>query len=197
MPGLRERKKEQTRADIVRVAIALFLASGFDNVTVDEIVAEVGVSHRTFYRYFAGKEDLVLGPVEPGLSNLVARLEQRPRTESVVSSVRAVVVELAGAYERDVDNDGDRATLVTATPSLQQRQAERYNAYENAMVPVIADRLDVDPDDDMRPALLAGCALASIRVATSRWILHGARGPLAPILDEALSMFTEAFAGVR
>jgi AcrR family transcriptional regulator len=195
--GLREMKKERTRSDIVRVATRMFASRGFDEVTVDEIAAEAEVSNRTFYRYFATKEELVLGPLQPGLNGFVTKFVQRPRSESVIASVRGVIMELAADYEHDLDNDRQRAALVRSTPSLQQRQYERHTVFENAIVPLIAQRLEVDPADDIRPALIAGCAVAAIRAATSQWLLGEPDRPLMPLVEQALTMLTKAFDDVR
>lgn len=59
--GLRERKKAVRRDALVNVARELVLAHGLDGVTVEDICASVEVSPRTFFNYFATKEDAVLG----------------------------------------------------------------------------------------------------------------------------------------
>ena len=58
--GLRARKKARTRDVIADVAITLFLAHGFDQVSVSDIAATAEVSKPTLFRYFATKEDLIL-----------------------------------------------------------------------------------------------------------------------------------------
>ena len=58
--GLRARKKARTRDAIADAAISLFLAHGFDHVSVTDIAATAEVSKPTLFRYFATKEDLVL-----------------------------------------------------------------------------------------------------------------------------------------
>jgi AcrR family transcriptional regulator len=58
--GLRDRKKARTRDAIANAAISLFLAHGFDQVSVSDIAAAAEVSKPTLFRYFATKEDLVL-----------------------------------------------------------------------------------------------------------------------------------------
>ena len=58
--GLRARKKARTRDAIADAAISLFLAHGFDQVSVADIAAAAEVSKPTLFRYFTAKEDLVL-----------------------------------------------------------------------------------------------------------------------------------------
>jgi AcrR family transcriptional regulator len=59
MTGLRERKKEQTRAAILREAEALFRERGFEATRVRDIVERVDISEPTFFKYFASKQALV------------------------------------------------------------------------------------------------------------------------------------------
>ncbi len=188
--GLRERKKERTRTEIVEVATRLFLERGFDAVTVDEIAAEAEVSHRTFYRYFSCKEDLVLHDIRGALDDLRQAFAQRPAAEPVIESIRAVILELAAGYEHDADLDRKLGELLLASPALQHRKQEHHVAFEAALVPLIADRLATDPVIDMRPALIAACAGAAIRVATDTWIATGMVGSLGPTVDEAFSLLT-------
>ncbi|RDG37051.1 TetR/AcrR family transcriptional regulator [Streptomyces corynorhini] len=59
-PGLRERKKRRRYQEISDAAIALFLAKGFDGVSVAEVAAAAEISKPTLFRYFPAKEDLAL-----------------------------------------------------------------------------------------------------------------------------------------
>jgi hypothetical protein len=59
-PGLRERKRRQTRDRLTKVAMELFLARGFEATTLDDIAAAAEISRRSFFHYFASKEDVVL-----------------------------------------------------------------------------------------------------------------------------------------
>ena len=61
-PTLTERRKAQTRREIAETALALFARKGYDGVSAETIAEEAGVSLRTFYRYFTGK-DAVLSPI--------------------------------------------------------------------------------------------------------------------------------------
>ena len=52
-PGLRERKRQQTRERLTRAAMALFLERGFEATTLDDIAAAADISRRSFFHYFA------------------------------------------------------------------------------------------------------------------------------------------------
>jgi AcrR family transcriptional regulator len=190
--GLRERKKERTRAEIVSVAMRLFAQRGFDAVTVDEIGAEAEVSHRTFYRYFSCKEDVVLGDLRTAIAEMRDAFLRRPTSEPVIESIRAVILELAAGYDHDADSDAasdrQRVDLLLSTPALQHRRQERHVAFEGELVPLVAERLGVDPAVDMRPAVIAACAGAAMRVASDTWMARGLAGSLEPTVAEAFSM---------
>ncbi|WP_394941520.1 TetR/AcrR family transcriptional regulator [Psychromicrobium sp. YIM B11713] len=60
-PSLRDRKKHATRSAIAEAALELTLSLGFHNFTIEQLCEQVGVSRRTFFNYYASKEDAVLG----------------------------------------------------------------------------------------------------------------------------------------
>jgi AcrR family transcriptional regulator len=188
--GLRERKKQQTREALSSLALRLFDERGFDEVTVDDIVSAADVSPRTFYRYFPSKEDLVLGDVGPAIEAMAAALRERPVDEPVIESIRRVVLDLAADYEHDLDDKRQRAALIEATPALRHRWIERQAAIEEALAPVVAARLGIDDHTDVRPRLIAACAVAAIRVASDVWLANGATGSLIDSVDHALSLLT-------
>lgn len=81
-PGLRERKKQRTRDALLRAALELFTTQGYERTTVDEIADAVDVSQRTFFRYFAGKEDVALFLQRLAESHFVAAVRERPPHEA-------------------------------------------------------------------------------------------------------------------
>ncbi|MBX3314712.1 MAG: TetR family transcriptional regulator [Actinobacteria bacterium] len=192
-PGLRERKKQRTHDDLQRIAIRLFLERGYDHVTVEEIAAEADVSNRTFYRYFTSKEDLVLGGVDDMAEALREALDARPVDEPVLASLAVVTVDLATLFIGDPDEVVARSRIIEANPILQQRNLERRPHLEESLLPFVADRLGLDPDDDPLPRLLVACVAAVSRTVIDRWIQRGSTEPLAPAVDEAFHLLEAGF----
>src|SRR2546427_448814 len=96
-PTLTERRKAQTRREIAETALAVFARTGYDGVSAEAIAEEAGVSLRTFYRYFTGK-DAVLSPiVTDGIDALASRLAAR----SAPPASPADTLREALAYLRD------------------------------------------------------------------------------------------------
>jgi AcrR family transcriptional regulator len=84
-------RRERTRAALREAALARFVRDGFDATSIADIAADAGVTVRTFYRYFAGKDEVLFADYEDRLDWFGRALSVRPRKESLVDSVRAAV----------------------------------------------------------------------------------------------------------
>src|SRR4051794_21457787 len=78
MEGLRERKKRQTRDAIAAAAMDLFLARGYDEVTVADVARAADVSEKTVFNHFPAKEDLVFSRSDDRLAERVQAIQNRP-----------------------------------------------------------------------------------------------------------------------
>ena len=87
-PGLRERKKQQTRETIVRVALELFAERGYDETTLAEIAEAADVSPRTIFSYFESKEDILFCEAPAQLEGIKEALKQRPDGTTTVDALR-------------------------------------------------------------------------------------------------------------
>jgi AcrR family transcriptional regulator len=167
--GLRERKKQRTRWALVDAALDLFLAQGYEATTIDEIVAAVDVSQRTYFRYFAGKEDVALSFLTEYDELFVTALAERPAAEPPIAAMRAAIDISLDAILRSDAAQAARFRklyrLIETTPALVAGHLRRSAATEQAAAAVIARRMEVDPAADARPHLMVASFLSVLRVA--------------------------------
>src|SRR5947207_6260154 len=132
-PGLRERRKRLTAAELEAPAYRLFGERGFDAVTVDDIAAEADVSRRTFFRYFASKEDVLLADHFVQLARLREAMAGRPADEPIITALRNALLSLTSDFEDRKEMIITRARLMRDTPSLQARSLVHQKLWEEAM----------------------------------------------------------------
>ena len=186
--GLRDRKKLATRARIHRAAVSLALEHGVDRVTVEGIAAAADVSPRTFFNYFATKEDAFVGADPSVADRLAAGVLARPAGESTLTAVRHVLVGHLAALEADEELWRMRRRLAAGEPALAARLAGANDRLEVALVEAAYRRTGSDPARDLRPALGARVAMAAVRAAVGAHVASGFRGSLRSRLDEAFAV---------
>jgi AcrR family transcriptional regulator len=182
--GLRERKKAETRDALASAALRLADELGPDRVTIDAIAAAAGVSPRTFFNYFASKEDAIVGSSESSASRVVQELLARPAREAPLDALRAAIHASADHLESDPDDWIIRHRLVGRYPALGVRYAARLAAVEHELVLEVARRTRLDPTVDTYPALLVSAGLAAARVALTVWQERDGRASLPGLFDE-------------
>jgi AcrR family transcriptional regulator len=121
--GLRERKKTATRLAIARAAMALFEERGYDGTTVEDIATAANVSRRTFFRYFAGKDEVLIVDPEGKLRALHVDIDRDPRPRIVahatVAIMRAGVASWLGDGGHGEPADAVARTFDLTTPALE------------------------------------------------------------------------------
>jgi AcrR family transcriptional regulator len=187
-PGLRERRKRLTAAELEAAALRLFGERGFDAVTVDDIAAEADVSRRTFFRYFASKEDILLADHFVQLARLREAITARPPDEPVLTALRNALLSMSSDFEDRKEMVILRGRIMRETPSLQARSLVHQKTWEEAMQQMVAERLGVDPTLDLRPGVVSATTLAAMRVAFQTWLSSGAKGDLIAMTAEALDL---------
>lgn len=174
-PGLRELKKQRTRDALVRAALELFTTQGYERTTVDEIVEAVDVSQRTFFRYFAGKEDAAFAVQEMAESHFVAAVRGRPAHEAPLDALRKAVMAnwdtIGEAIEAVIPLELHMRTfqLIESTPALLAAHLRRQEGLEEELARVIAEREGLDVDADPRPRLVLAVFGGVMRLTGRLW----------------------------
>lgn len=184
----RAEARARTRREVGRAALPLFLARGFDAVTVDEIAEAAGISRRTFFRYFDTKEDVLLLEEAERFVDLRAALSSRPVGEPLLRTVRAAVLAAAGEVDGDHAEVLDRLRLVASSPSVRARSLERQTAWEVAIRDVIAEHLGEEPATSLVGHVVGAATVAALRAAASVWLACDGARPVADVVAEAFDL---------
>jgi len=188
--GVRERTRLAIRRELAEAALRLFTERGFDDTTAREIAAAVGVSERTFFRYFSSKEDVVLGVLDELGIELAARLAARPAGEAPFIALRRSFDLMTETLTRDPEWSLAVLHLTHRVPALRARQVDKQDRWATRLAEVLADRMGVDASLDLRPRLYAAIALSALDVVATHWDATAGAQPLGDLLDQA---FTTAF----
>jgi AcrR family transcriptional regulator len=167
--GRRERKKAATRRALQEAALRLVAQRGFDRVTVEDIAEAADVSKRTFFNYFSTKEQAVLGGVPGTRETIRQSLASRPADESPLQALEAVLGALASELADNQPDPATRRRLIRAEPQLLAASVAAWGELERGLVEAMAERLGLDPERDLYPALLVSASISVVRVATLRW----------------------------
>ncbi|MFB2586687.1 TetR family transcriptional regulator [Herbiconiux liukaitaii] len=191
--GLRQRTRDAVREQIAAVALVMFDEQGFDETTVDQIATAVGISPRSFFRYFASKEDVVLGdPMvygEPVRRRLAEGLASMPVWEALRWGFEAVTETV----EADPEWGLRAMRVMIRTPSLRARNTEKHLAWLTVLEPLVADALDgPEADRHYRARAVTLCALTCLDVSSAEWVHRDGATTSRALLDEAFLLLKPA-----
>ncbi|MGA6168539.1 TetR/AcrR family transcriptional regulator [Amycolatopsis magusensis] len=186
--GLRERKKYATHRTLAATAVRLAAAHGLDQVTVEDIATEAGVSPRTFFNYFASKEDAVLiayhdheERTRQATDRFLAAPATTPALEALIQAIRPDIENI----EADREEWLARMSVIEANPALVSRVIASQAGTQQTMVAAIAERTGLDPEKDLYPGLLFGVVGHAMQAAVRRWHAFGGEEPLTELIDQA------------
>lgn len=184
-PGLRERKKQQTRAALQDAALRLFSEKGYDNTTVEEIADAAGVSYRTFFRYFASKEEVLEADFTDLYDRVSAALSARGATP-LFETLMQVGVEMATEFEARSEFVIGRDRLVLATPVLAARVLLLQAGLHARVYDLVAGELAVEGEDEVQVRLLMGAVHGVFDAAVAIWMESAGERSLVALFEDAI-----------
>ncbi|MBB5068857.1 TetR/AcrR family transcriptional regulator [Saccharopolyspora gloriosae] len=190
--GLRERKKRATRQALQQAAVRLFREHGPVSVTVEDICAAADVSARTFFNYFASKEEVLVPWDPPTVASTARRIVDGPAAESLLSVVHRVLGETIDTAMA-APTWRDQAVVLRDHPELVSRVALASWDLEQALADGVARRTGGEQEDPY-VRQLAATAVTTLRVAIQCW--HRA-DPDSDLHDHLDSAFTRLADGLR
>jgi AcrR family transcriptional regulator len=161
--GRRERKKAATRKTIADTALRLFLARGYDSVTMREVAEQADVATTTLLNYFPTKEALVFHRGADIEASLVAAVTERPAGTSALAALRTHL-KARVAQAASLDGAAQFRALVRSTRSLVDHERDLWLRYQETLAVAMAESSGL-PRDDQACRLVAAFALHTLTLA--------------------------------
>jgi len=184
--GLRARKKQATSTALQRSAIDLFLERGYDETTVQDITDAAGVSQRTFFRYYATKDAVLLTEHTRRERELAELLASRP-DEPLGQTAAAILEHLSQDIVERLELVRVQTRVSYTVPTLADRFAGHHDRLSEIIAAHVAGSLGVEVDADPRPSLVAHQVVACWTTAVHLWMVGGMEGDLRSALIDILT----------
>lgn len=182
-----------TRAELEQVALELFERRGFESTTVDDIAAAAGIGRRTFFRYYASKNDVVWGEFDEHLTALRERLSTTDPRCPLLDALCAAVLAFNRFDPAQAPWHRNRMALVLTVPALQAHSTLRYAAWRAVVADFVALRRG-EATSDLVPQLVAHLCLGAALTAYEQWLLDPG-ADLEVLLAAALEALDGRWAG--
>lgn len=192
-PSRRESKQQEMRIRIAEYGVRLFLERGFEATTMDAIAAAAGISRRTFFNYFASKEDVLLAWPGRGFPHAIGpAMRARSADGEPLDAARDCLIELVTRFE--TPDALAVQQLLVSTPVLKAHKQAVHARMEADMLDAMRS-VWIGKIDDGALILAAMIALGALRIAQDRWRERGADRPLARYLAEAFDDLGKVLVG--
>ena len=195
--GLRERKKQRTRATIVDVAARLCATRGYENTTVDQIAAAADISPRTFSRYFPNKEAVIGALIEEIAEHVAAALARQPRDITEHEALERAHLEVLRAAElgepgpMSFDRVNGFLEIVNGSPLLGLAAfTYRPDAPTRPVIEALAGRMGIDADHAAVRILFDTWAVLMAAALGTPGTDIGGPGVVADRIEETYALFT-------
>lgn len=180
-------KKTPMREALAEAAFQLFLERGFEETTVDDIVARAGVGRRSFFRYFPSKEDAVFPDHERCLADMTALLDAAEGGDpvEVVCEGAKLVLKL---YAANPEFSLQRYHLTREVPGLRTYELSVVRRYERTLAGYLRGRYRSTPDGALRAEVIAAAVVAAHNNGLRSWLRSGGKGDPGAAVDHALGL---------
>ncbi|MCH5645188.1 TetR family transcriptional regulator [Gordonia sp. ABSL49_1] len=170
--------------ELAAAAQRLFLRDGFDETSVEDIAAAVGVSRRTFFRYFSAKADVVWVETDAELAAFRRLLtESDPADDPSEVVARAFISSIDHGRAED-EWARHRAELILRAPAVQAQANGVYRQWRSAIAQFVAHRRGERPDSRY-PVAVAHAAMAASMAGHELWLTD----PDADLASSLSAMF--------
>ncbi|MHA5047710.1 TetR family transcriptional regulator [Streptomyces sp. SD15] len=181
------------RDALVAAAFQLFLERGYEQTTVDDIVAVAGVGRRSFFRYFPSKEDVVFPDHERCLADMTAFLSAGGDEDEPVQRVCDAARLVLRMYAENPTFSVQRYRLTKKVPGLRAYELSVVWRYERALAEYLRGRYAGRADGTLRADVVAAAVVAAHNNALRSWLRSDGQGDADTAVDHALGYVQASF----
>ena len=164
------------------MAIDLFAARGFAEVSVDDVAQAAGIGRRTVFRYYASKNAIPWGDFDAHLQQLRELLDGTA-TGALGDALRSALLAFNTFDEGETARHRRRMRVILQTDELQAYSMTMYAGWRRVIAEFVARRAGVDPAE-LRPQTVAWMMLGVALSAYERWLVDASLA-LPQVLGEA------------
>jgi AcrR family transcriptional regulator len=185
--------KPPIRDSLVAAAFQLFLEHGYEQTTVDDIVALAGVGRRSFFRYFPSKEDVVFPDHERCLADMTEFLSSGTDEDDPVERVCDAARLVLRMYAENPTFSVQRYRLTRKVPGLRAYELSVVWRYERALAEYLRVRFAGRRDGTLHADVIAAAVVAAHNNGLRSWLRSDGQGDSAAAVDHALGHVRETF----
>lgn len=190
--GLRARKAYRLRSSLVRAGLRLFAERGYHATTIDDIVAQADVSRRTFFRYFASKDDILLSGPTNRADRLRELVRMRPAAEGPLTAARqALWILLTATYGGDDPVMLQYGDLLMRSPDFRRHLMKVRNVWGSVLGEILAERMSCEKTA-LAPNAIGITAQWASHDAQERWLVNSATQRIGQCLDASFAALQRA-----
>ena len=178
-----DRSRQLASREILETALRLFTEQGYDETSIAQIAREAGVSQRTLFRYFGGKEDLLGGDQNRFGEVLADTVSAQPGEADVWTVLRAGIVAVLALHESR-EQALKRFRLLHGTASLRAGWLEKRLRFQDALLPLITARGNTT---ELAARAIISTAFACLDAATMAWVADDGEGDVMDLYDACLA----------
>ena len=172
---------------MMRAALRLFAERGYDATTIEDITDAADVAPRTFFHYFASKDDVLFGGHEDRRAALIARFREERVEHPVPEALLEALLTIVDAFDEDPDFFLERARLYNQWPPLRSAVLRVNDGLVDGLAEEVGKSLGLDPRTELAPRLVATVSIGAMRCAIDAWVASEGKRDLRALAREALA----------
>ncbi|MEU6788910.1 TetR/AcrR family transcriptional regulator [Nonomuraea angiospora] len=185
--GLRERKKQATRAALSHAAWTLMLEKGLDAVSPESVAEVAGVSGRTFRNYFFSREEAIVEATVRHVESIADTLRARPPGEPVWDTLTHVLPDGIAAMVSSREDVVVLLRVARENPGILAAHLASFERVKRLLAQVVAERTGADPERDLASRLLAAAAGVAVQTSIEAWAAGDGSTSLPDVVRESIA----------